>query len=77
VVLFNGQKIYMITTYPDYGYAGLVQIKRMADLALSMDYDIFFPMIYDININEHVESVFKDTKKIVFSHRKRRTWFGE
>jgi len=63
---FNGQKIKMITTYPDYGFAGLIQIKRMADLSLSMDYDIFYPMIYDININEHVESIFKSHKKNSF-----------
>jgi hypothetical protein len=62
----RGKDIYMTTTYPDYGYAGLVQIKRMADLALSMGYDIFYPMIYDININEHVESVFRDHKKNSF-----------
>ena len=62
----NGEHITMTTTYPDYGYAGLVQVKRMADLALSMDYDIFFPMIYDININEHVTSVFLNSKKNSF-----------
>ena len=62
----NGENITMTETCPDYGYAGLVQIKRMADLALSMDYDMYFPMIYDININEHVESVFKDNKKNSF-----------
>lgn len=62
----NGRHITMTTTYPDYGYAGLVQVKRMADFALSMDYDIFFPMIYDININEHVESVFRSELKNSF-----------
>lgn len=62
----NGEHITMTTTYPDYGYAGLVQVKRMADLALSMDYDVFYPMIYDININDHVESVFRDNKKNSF-----------
>ena len=63
-----GEDITMTTTCPDYGYAGLVQVKRMADFALSMDYDIFFPMIYDININEHVESVFLDNKKNISSN---------
>lgn len=62
----NGKSFSLTTTYPDYGYAGLVQIKRMADLALSMEYDFYFPMIYDININEHVQSVFLDTKKNSF-----------
>jgi hypothetical protein len=62
----NNKSIEMTTTYPDYGYAGLVQIKRMADLSLSMDYDVFFPMIYDIKIDEHVESVLRDNKKNSF-----------
>lgn len=62
----NGSNIEMTTTYPDYGYAGLIQVKRMADLALSMDYDMYFPMIYDININEHVQSVLIDSKKNSF-----------
>lgn len=62
----NGKHITMTTTYPDYGYAGLLQVKRMADFALSMDYDLFFPMIYDININDHVESVFKSSFKNSF-----------
>jgi hypothetical protein len=62
----NGEHITMTTTYPDYGYAGLVQVKRMSDLALSMNYELFFPMIYDININEHVESVFLSHKKNSF-----------
>ena len=72
----DGRHVTMTTTYPDYGYAGLVQVKRMADFALSMNYDLFFPMIYDININEHVESVFKDTKKNSFfpSERDGQIW---
>ena len=56
-VTVNDQHMTLTTTYPDYGFAGLIQVKRMADLALSMDYDLFFPMIYDININDHVRSV--------------------
>ena len=72
----NGKKINMTTTYPDYGYAGLLQIKRMADFALSMEYDIFFPMIYDINITPHVESVFNGNMKNSFfpSYRDGMTW---
>jgi len=62
----SGKKVSMSTTYPDYGYAGLVQFKRMADLALSMKYDLYFPMIYDINIDNHVESVFLGNKKNSF-----------
>jgi hypothetical protein len=54
--------IKLYSTVPDYGYAGLNQVKRMADLALSMGYDHFFPTIYDIEINEEVENVFISNK---------------
>jgi hypothetical protein len=72
----NDLNIQLTTTYPDYGFAGLVQIKRMADLALSMDYDFFFPMIYDTKIDEHVESVLRDSKKNSFfpSSRENMVW---
>ena len=62
----NDNYFNMSVTTIDYGFAALNQIKRMADLALSMDYDLFFPMIYDININEYVESIFKNNKKNSF-----------
>jgi hypothetical protein len=65
-VTVNGQNMKMSVTYPDYGFAGLTQVKRMADLALSMEYDLFFPMIYDININDHVKNVLLDTRKNSF-----------
>ena len=58
----GGRIIKLSTTVPDYGYAGLNQLKRMADLALSMGYDHFFPTIYDIEINEEVENIFISNK---------------
>jgi len=62
----NDNYFNMSVTTIDYGFAALNQIKRMADLALSMDYDLFFPMIYDININEYVKSILKNNKKNSF-----------
>lgn len=38
----------------DYGWAGLYQIKKMTQFALSYDYDIFYHMIYDLDIDETV-----------------------
>jgi hypothetical protein len=67
----NGDNIKMNITCPDYGYAGLIQIKRMADLALSMDYDMFFPMIYDLDFTPYVESIFNDNKPNSFFPSKR------
>ena len=64
-------KINMSRTYPDYGYAALIQIKRMADFALSMDYDLFFPMIYDIDITDYIKSILLDNKKNSFFKSRR------
>jgi len=67
----NGENMKMNITCPDYGYAGLIQIKRMADLALSMDYDMFFPMIYDLDFTPYVESIFNGNKPNSFFPSKR------
>jgi hypothetical protein len=56
----------MATSLVDYGYAVLNQIKRMASLALSMDYDSFFIIDYDLNITNYVKSVLLDNKKNSF-----------
>lgn len=50
----NGVTHKMTVTYPDYGYAGLNQVKQLSDIALSMNYDQFFHMIYDIKIDDNV-----------------------
>ena len=67
----KGSNIKMTTCQPDYGFAGLLHIKRMADLVLSMDYDMFFPMIYDLNITDYVKSILLDNKKNSFFPSKR------
>jgi SAM-dependent methyltransferase len=58
----NGVKYVIARTYPDYGYAGLTQIKQLSQIALSFDYDQFFHMIYDIKIDENVINGFYSNK---------------
>jgi len=69
----NGKIDFSLTrTVADYGYAGLVQVKKMANYALGIDkYQHFFPMIYDININDHVKEIFRNPKKNSFFPSKR------
>jgi hypothetical protein len=69
--IIKGITTKMTTCQPDYGFAGLLHIKRMANLALSMNYDIFFPMIYDLNFTPYVESIFNNNKKNSFFPSKR------
>jgi hypothetical protein len=48
--------------FADYGWAALYQTKKLSQLALTFDYDIFYHMIYDLEIDEVVESEFLSDK---------------
>jgi hypothetical protein len=50
-------------TYPDYGFAGLTQVKQLSDIALSFGYDQFYHMIYDLKIDENVIEGFQSDKE--------------
>jgi hypothetical protein len=50
----NGVDHTLVRTYPDYGYAGLTQIKQLSQIALNFDYDQFFHIIYDIKMDKNV-----------------------
>lgn len=54
----------------DYGWAGLYQVKKLSQIALSYDYDIFYHMIYDLVIDDVVENeLTNDTTNIVHPRR--------
>jgi hypothetical protein len=38
----------------EYGWAGLYQIKKMSQIALTYDYDIFYHIIYDLEIDHYI-----------------------
>lgn len=44
----------------DYGWAGLYQIKKLTQIALTFNYDIFYHLIYDLDIDEQVISEIKN-----------------
>lgn len=49
-------------TNPDYGFAGLYQVKQLSEIALNLGYNQFFHMIYDLKIDENVISGFYSDK---------------
>lgn len=54
----------------DYGWAGLYQVKKLSQIALSYDYDIFYHMIYDLVIDDVVETeLINHTTNIVHPRR--------
>jgi len=74
--IHDGKTYVLANTCPDYGFAGLYQVKQMSDIAMTLDYDQFFHLIYDTKIDETVIEGFKSNKrKSVFpSRRENAVW---
>jgi len=53
----------------DYGWCGLYQVKKLSQLALTFDYDMFYHLIYDLEIDEIVESELKLNSNILHPRR--------
>ena len=51
---YNGNSYKFVRTYPDYGYCGLSHVKQLSDIAVTLDYDQFHHIIYDIIIDQNV-----------------------
>jgi len=59
----DSDKMYRISrTYPDYGFAGLTQIRQLSEFAINFNYDQFHHMIYDIKIDDNVIEGLKSEK---------------
>ena len=50
----------------DYGWAGLYQTKKLSEYALTYDYDRYYHIIYDTEIDDTVVSTFLSDKKCNF-----------
>jgi len=55
-VYTNDGLVKMHHNLTDYGWANLYQVKKLSQIALSYDYDIFYHMIYDLVIDEVVKN---------------------
>ena len=64
------QSFTFVATNKDYGWAGLHQVKKLSQIALTFDYDMFYHLIYDLEIDEVVENEFK-TNNINIIHPRR------
>jgi len=53
-VNIDDKTITMHRTVDDYGWAALYQVKKMSQIALTYDYDIFYHMIYDLEIDDEI-----------------------
>ena len=66
----SGRVTSLVTYLFDYGWAALYQTKKLIQIGLTFDYDIFYPMIYDLDLNEFVErEILSDKTDVVYTRR--------
>lgn len=61
-ITINQDLLTMHHTVDDYGWAALYQVKKMSQIALSYDYDLFYHLIYDLDIDDVVIDEIKNNE---------------
>lgn len=56
--LENGKTVTLHRGLHDYGWAALYQVKKLSEIALTFDYDVFYHIIYDLEITGEVAGQF-------------------
>lgn len=56
LLLYDERKLRLSAAVEDYGWASLYQIKKIMEIAITYDYEIFYFLIYDLNIDEKIVS---------------------
>ena len=54
----------------DYGWAALYQTKKLSEIALTFDYDIFYHMIYDTDLNDNLINEIKSNETNIVHPRR-------
>lgn len=72
---YENSKYIFSRTVPDYGWAGFHQVKQLSEIALGMNYDYYYHIIYDLKIDHLKECFEQETSKKIFpSKREETTW---
>ena len=65
----DGKMVKMERFFPEYGWAALYQNKKLSQLGLTFDYDIFYHVIYDTKFNDDlVKEIESNTKNKYYSN---------
>jgi|TARA_B110000503_G_C7026932_1_gene362290 hypothetical protein len=51
---------------PDYGWASVYQYQKLIEFASTLDYDHYFPFIYDLNFDEEIIKTFNESPPKLF-----------
>lgn len=60
----NNQRSTLILS--DYGWASIYQYKKLMELGSNFDYDYYFPLIYDLNLDTEVTKILNTPHKKMF-----------
>jgi len=52
--------------YPDYGWASFYQYKKLMEFGITLNYDHYFPLIYDLNFDSEVIRTFNTSPLKLF-----------
>lgn len=58
----DGNNYKFVRTFPDYGFCGLSQVKQLNDISISLNYDQYHHIIYDLIIDQNVIDGFLSDK---------------
>jgi hypothetical protein len=65
----NGEMVRMERFFPEYGWAALYQNKKLSQIGLTFDYDIFYHVIYDTKFtDELIKEIESNTKNKYYSN---------
>lgn len=74
IVSVGSLQVRISRTFPDYGWAGLLQVKQLSSIALQLDYDYFYHMIYDLKIDDTVvEGINSNRECSIYPSRREET----
>jgi DNA-binding Lrp family transcriptional regulator len=63
-----GKEIMLHRDVDDYGWAAVYQMKKLSEIALTFDYDIFYHITYDVVISDELTQDILDNKSDVTYH---------
>lgn len=70
-ILDNGNhKIKLVSSIDDYGWASLYQLKKLMEIGHTFEYDIFYVMLYDLEIDEIIkDDILSDKINLIYPRK--------